>query len=316
MRHDNIFRAFLTLFFMFSVLMSTEIHAGINGLTMLSSFDGSENGVKLFEPSSIWYDRSGNVLLVANTNAHKVQIVTLNGEFKRELGRKSVLKFPYGLAVDSKRTLYVSELNSGIVKVFSRYSENFEEDYVLLDYSKIKTSSPIMAGRVYVDANDNLYIEERNRKEILVFSPDMKFKFMFGGKGAGPGKFFGIDDICVDVGRRIYIADSFAREIKVFSPDGKYLLSIGGNLQQSGLTYQPLSINIDSSNRLWTIDSRGKRILAFDVNGDLLPGTTSNSFMAMSLFMPVDIAIDYLNRLYILDRGAGKINVFNVNTGF
>lgn len=306
---------YLSIFFIVSVLICPDIYARITGMSRLSSIDGSGYGIKLLEPSSIWYDRSGNVFLVANTDAHRVDIVTVNGEFKREMGNKSDLRFPYAVAVDRKRTLYVSEGSSGVVKVISRYSDNFNEDYSLLDFSQVKASYPIKAGKVFVGANDNLYVVDSNEQKILVFTPDLKFKFMFGEKGAGAGKFFKIDDICVDMKGRIYVADSFGGKVQVFGQNGEYLLSIGKHAEK-GFIYHPISIDVDAYNRLWIIDSQKQAILVFDLNGNLLFNSPSNFFIEMSLFSPVDITFDQLNRLYLLDKGTGKINVFQINNGF
>ena len=70
-----------------------------------------------------------------------------------------------------------------------------------------------------IDANDNIYVTDKNNNRVQIFSNDGQFIGKFGVAGAGDGQLNGPEGVGVDKDTgTVYVADTGNTRIQVFKP--------------------------------------------------------------------------------------------------
>lgn len=280
------------------------------------AFGSHDVRAPLVEPSSLWFDRYRNRILVTSTGTHQVLVYSPEGTLLQVLGRNGGLELPYGVAADRSGNLYISEKQMGKIKVLRHYDEilvqETKEEYEVLPLDTIEGDKPVKAARLAVGLDDRLYVIDAANHRILVLNPDGSMVFSFGGRGLGSGQFLEPADLCMDPSGRIYVTDPGAKRILVFSGKGKYLYRLGRNIQQAQGFDQAEGIAIDRHNNLWMSDPVKQNLFVEDPNGNRILTVPESPGGGVILFLPVDLAFDTTDRLYVLEKGANAIRVFGV----
>ena len=164
--------------------------------------------------------RSG-LLYVVDTYSLRVTVFDSDGRYKRGYTLADVLELDekeasenaiFGFTVDGEGSLLFT-----IPTLFSVYRVSPE--------GKVETfgeagSSPgkfsIVSG-IAVDGEGYIYLSDRNRSVIMIYSPDLKFRHEFGFRGFGPGGLIIPRDLDVDGNGTVYVAQMGRRGIKAFS---------------------------------------------------------------------------------------------------
>ena len=136
--------------------------------------DDKTNSGKLFQPTNLAVDKSGNRLLVSDTGANCVQVYDLDGNYLRTFGRQGVapgmFARPKGVAVDRNGYAYVVDAATQVVQIFDT------EGRLLLFFGEAGASTRgevILPAAVKVDY-DNLsyfqkYVAPGRQCEYLIF---------------------------------------------------------------------------------------------------------------------------------------------------
>jgi hypothetical protein len=69
---------------------------------------------------------------------------------------------------------------------------------------------------IATDDRGNIFLTDRRRSVVMVFSPDLKFLNEFGYRGFGPGNLIVPDDIVLDGNNKVYVAQMRKRGIQVY----------------------------------------------------------------------------------------------------
>lgn len=84
--------------------------------------DDKTNSGKLFQPTNLAVDQTGNRLLVSDTGGFCVQVYDLDGNYLRTIGRQGVapglFSRPKGVAVDRSGHAYVVDAATQVVQIF------------------------------------------------------------------------------------------------------------------------------------------------------------------------------------------------------
>ena len=76
-----------------------------------------------FLAAGITFDRKSENILVRDSNDHRVQLFSKQGEYLKQFGRKGnfdhQLQYPHGLSVDSDGNVIVADSSNKVTKMFS-----------------------------------------------------------------------------------------------------------------------------------------------------------------------------------------------------
>lgn len=162
----------------------------------------------------------GGLLYLVDISSLRVAVFDADGRYRRgyeladslELGQEQARdNSMFGFTVDLEGSLYFT-----IPTLFSVYR-------VTVD-GKVETfgeagSSPgkfsIVSG-IAVDDDGYIYLSDRNRSVVMIYSPDLKFRYEFGYRGVGPDSLIVPRDLGVDGKGTVYVAQMGKRGIKAF----------------------------------------------------------------------------------------------------
>ena len=213
---------------------------------------------------------------------------------------------PYGVAVDSRGTLYVSDTGVKLVFAFDLAAEREAEKMALIGMKK-----PGRLGRpvgLAVDADDNLYVSDGIGRKVVVYGPDHEFVSAIGQysdleRPAG----MAIDN----ERRRLYIVDVAAHDVKAYSLDGEFLFSFGERGTGDGRFNFPTNIAVDESGRILVVDSMNNRVQIFDSKGGFVNKFGQMGRVAGSFARPKGIALDSDGNIYVVDAAFDNVQIFN-----
>ncbi len=119
------------------------------------------NAAKLFQPTNLAVDKSGNRLLVSDTGGNCVQVYDLDGNYLRTIGRQGVapgmFARPKGVAVDRNGLTYVVDAATQVVQIFDT------EGRLLLFFGEAGASlhgEVILPASVKVDYDNVAYFQK------------------------------------------------------------------------------------------------------------------------------------------------------------
>lgn len=248
-------------------------------------------------------------------------------------------KTPFGIASDSKGTVYVSDIHDRNLRVIDMNAptiEYFTKDFLftaplgmtidsrdnlyVADGAKGKVfvfgpnkqplftfgSPEVISKPAYLAINEKLgriYVSDGDGHRIVVFDLQGKSLFSFGQRGRGEGELYSPQGLAIDRNGHVYVADMLNARIQVFDADGKYLSKFGQRGDQIWQFDRPKSLAFDSEDHLYVLDSRKSVIIIYDTEGKLLltTGTGSPSTHKMGFGLPSSIFIDANDRIYVAD---------------
>jgi DNA-binding beta-propeller fold protein YncE len=149
---------------------------------------------------------------VSDSSNHRVHILnsdfTTYGIFGSEGSDKRQLKYPRGIAFDSKQNVYIGEHNKDTrIQVFTAEGEH------LRWLGDTKLNCPY---DVWIDSNDIAYVCDTNNDRICIFDSSGTLLHSFGTKGKSPGQFKGPFGITIDKNGLLYVSDHYNGRVQIF----------------------------------------------------------------------------------------------------
>lgn len=271
----------------------------------ITSFEDSKDRGFLKDPISLSVDDSNGDLIIANTGKSEVLILDSMGNPRGNIGSGDSAIDPYGVAVDQKGRIFVSELTGSYIKTFNPMGS-------LISTINLQgeDGSGIRPGRMSIGSKDNLYIVDRQNQHVYVI--DEKGNSLLIVKTKKDKKQQMLQDVAFDENGNIYCLNSLGPVVNVFDRKGQYTNSFGSHSSADDGFSFPTSISLDKKGRIWIVDSFQHKIKVFDSKGNFLLqfggiGTKSEKF-----FFPIDIVFGKEGKLYVLEKGANRIQVFQV----
>lgn len=260
---------------------------------------GSE---RLFRsPLSIAIDESNGDLIVTSFEAAEVVIIDKSGNLIKRLGAQAGITSPYGVSIDEKGRIYVTEVHTGLLKVFS--PGGILVDKIDLSDVMKRTVSP---GRITIDKEGLIYISDLVVNEILILNDKGDFVRSVGNfdsiqkAGNAEGNILGIS--------------SMGNAVKVFDNEGVLLHSFGNHGDESQTNFSfPAGFDVDSKGRLWIADAFQHRLKVFTLEGKFLFNFGYMTEKKWMFFFPVDLCFGKKGELFVVEKGANRIQVFQVS---
>lgn len=199
--------------------------------------------------------------------------------------------WPFGIAVDDKGQIYVSDQWRNNIQVFDQEGK-FVRKFGTSGSGDGELCRP--AG-LAVEASGNIIVVDSGNNRLQVFTPEGKFVGKCGSAGKGEGEFNQPWGITLDKGGNILVADWKNHRIQKLSAHGKFLHSIGsyGKLSEPDGAY---------------------RVTIFGpyVSGD---SEKAGHPRTDQFNHPTDVAVDGDGDLYVCDWGNHRVCVFDSEGG-
>ena len=170
-----------------------------------------------------------------------------------------MLNQPYGVAVNERDEIAVTEHGNHRVQVFSSdgtYLRSFGRQ------GNKQGEFKYPCGITKHETNNIIVVESGNHR-VQFFSEQGEYLSQFGGKGNLDHQLFTPLSLSVDNKGNILVADSVNKSIKIFSPDGHYLNKFGG---EGSFTFPVHCVQYDKY--LIVSDRDEHCIKVFDRNGN------------------------------------------------
>jgi DNA-binding beta-propeller fold protein YncE len=213
---------------------------------------------------------------------------------------------PMGLAVsDDGNRLYVSDYAQLAVFVF---------DFQKKTFAKIGKDTPLARPMgVALDADENIYVVEQEKKGVSVFDRAGQFiRFITDPSIEKPA------GVAIDrtLGR-IYVADpahtkSETHTVKIFDLLGRLQGTLGkGRGAGNGQLQFPTYVSVDKLGNVYVTDTLNSRVQVFDTNGQFVRrfGERGNSWGMFD--KPKGVATDTFGNVYVVDSGWSNVQIFN-----
>jgi len=213
---------------------------------------------------------------------------------------------PMGLAVsDDGDRLYVSDIAQGAVFAF---------DFPQKSFTKIGSTERLAQPvGLALDAQENLYVVEQQKKGISVFDrAGNRLRFITDASLERPS------GIAIDAVRgKLYVADtshtkSKNHTVKVFNLDGQLLGEIGHEKGNAPGQFKfPTYLTLDAQGNLYVTDTLNARVQAFDPDGNYLKSFGQRGDGWGMFDTAKGVAVDSFGNVYVADSTWSNVQIFN-----
>jgi sugar lactone lactonase YvrE len=232
------------------------------------------------------------------------------------------LDYPFGVAVDSHGTLYISDaINNrvrkvsadGIIETIAGIGEAGSSG----DGGRAREARLSSPSGLAVDSHGNVYVADCGSNSVRQISSDGMIRTVVGGLKCPHGVF-------VDAKDTLFIADTFNHFIKRLDPDGTVRTIAGtgkqeftgdeGPASEAGLA-APDSLAIDSQGNIYIADRANWRVRKITRDGTIHtiagnhePGFSGDGGPALKApIFPTSVAVDVRGRVYVTDHNRIRV---------
>jgi len=267
---------------------------------------------------------SGN-LYIADSGNHRVQILTLDGDYVDTIGTVGTLGssidhffYPYGVDVDDEGNIYIADYKNQRVQV---YNGNHEYQFKIGTTLESGTDAGHFdhPSNLAVD-NGKIFVADYGNNRVQVFEDDGIFLKSIGADSEhtiSHFDFYDPRDVTVGPDDRVYVSDRMNHRVQVLGPDFSYLFTIGTSGESgSANTHlnQPYDVDI-SNNWIVVADSANNRIQFFDLGGTYL--RTLEGSGSHQLNYPCGVKVcDEQELIAVADTYNDRIEVYDFNFTF
>lgn len=234
---------------------SGNLYLSDKGKKIVYEFDSTGkvlNSLTMASPNSVFLDNR-DMLYVANENSVVTQTreaisFTLTKEGKAELLEeiKSAAVNPFG-------DYFVVSGKAPGIQVYD------QKGTTIISPGFTKTEREF--SKVLTNAKNQVYALDKQRKTMLLFSPDGTVVFPLGPQGKNY-QFEKIDDFAIDRANHIYLLTKNPRGVLIFSPAGALLKFIASDKKGGSLVFEDAKlIAVGPSGSIYILDKDQKRIL-------------------------------------------------------
>jgi len=278
------------------------------GRTLRTAFFGPDATRRFLTPHAVAVHDNGNLVAVADTNAHCVFVFDLAKESYKTVepgGGTSVgLDTPVGLAWDGDQ-LFIADAGLAAV-VIVRPGSSIEPRTV----GGNQLVRP--AGITLNPANHLLYVSDSGAHAIVVLTTEGDFIRRFGTRGSSTGELNYPAQIACDSKGNVFVADTLNFRVQRFSAQGDPLGSFGMKGDAGGDFALPKGVAVDRAGNVWVVDAQFENVQGFDGQGRLLLAFGGEGRGAGEFWLPAGAAVDARNRLWVADTYNRRVQVFSI----
>ncbi len=258
-------------------LVTTLAGSAVRGMA-----DGMGTAASFGWPGSVAVDGSGNVY-VADADYHKIRKITPAGVVTTlagsgtagsadGTGNAASFNLPYGVAVDSRGSVYVADKNNNKIRKITPMGEvtTFAGSGTAGSADGMGTAASFSTPTsIAVDSSDNVYVGDEGSFKIRKITPAGLVTTLAGSgssvtvDGTGTAASFGsLGGIAVDGSGSVYVGDIGSNQIRKITPAGVVTTLAGaggaGAVNGTGTVASfksPRGVAVDSSGNVYVADS-------------------------------------------------------------
>jgi hypothetical protein len=209
------------------------------------------------------------------------------------------IKKPYGIALRNGK-LYICDLGLSGLEIIDLDKNTFS---YFIPKGKGFLKTPI---NCFVDENDQLYVADGERKQVVLFNADGECTGSFGDAD----KFKPTDVFVYD--NKVWVANLKNNRINVYGKEPHHLLYSfpDSALGHQGYLFSPTNIFV-TERYVYVSDMGDFKIKVYDHSGKFIRSVGSAGDKPGQLARPKGIAVDREENLYIVDAGIENTQIFN-----
>lgn len=214
---------------------------------------------------------------------------------------------PWGIAVDRKGYLYVSDHTSNGSGVVYKFSP---DGAVIWSVNTVDGLDIIPYG-VAVDPAGNTYFSDWLNHRIVKLAANGDFLCTWGRPGTQDGELNRPAGLAIDRSGNILVADSENGRIQRFSSSGVFLDHFGDAGSQAGQLSFPLGIFVDATGTISVSDAgSNQRIQEFSADGDFLSSWGYDNQGNDGVRQPHALTTTEAGTIYVADYSNNRILIF------
>jgi len=181
----------------------------------------------------------------------KIKFYKLDGRMRFEAGSSGdedgKFDSPRGVFL-AKDKIYVADTGNDRIQIFSR-----DGIYLNKVANKEEGENELFKepARVAVDNSNNMFVLDKEAKQVLVFAPDKKLLYRIGGKEDQPDAYTALYDIAVDNDENLYVLGAIEGNkttVQVFNGPTR-IVSFGARVEGRVGLDEPVAISIPPANK-------------------------------------------------------------------
>ena len=223
------------------------------------------------------------------------------------------VKGPWGVAVNQRGEVVVTELNGCCVSVFSQCGKKLRS-FGILGSGCGQFNAP---RGVTVDSDGNILVADSSNQRIQKFTTTGEFLTAFGTEGSGPIQFNLPYDVTFNsINNKMYVVDHFNHRVQVFNSNHTFYSTFGTKGSGKGQFEFPWSIACDSTGKVYVTDSNNHRIQVFTAGGKFLRMFGRCGEGRGELNRPAGITVDTNDIVYVSEFHNERVSVFTCEGQF
>jgi DNA-binding beta-propeller fold protein YncE len=280
---------------------------------------GGSRDPMIMNPMGVAVSDDGQRLYIADYGGGRVLVADFAAKSVTAFAPDEPMKRPFGVALDEKENVYVSDAASSLVRVYTRGGARLRE----LGAGELERPTGLALDRerrlLYVSDTSS---RKSQQHRVRAFSLDDATVRDVGArageptKGDGDGRFYFPTYLALDARGNLYVSDSMNFRIQVFAPDGSFVRKFGENGDGPGTFSRLKGLAFDSFGNLYAVDGGHSNVQIFNAEFQPLMWFGGYAKKIEYFDVPSGIAIDRKrNRIYVCNEFVSRINVYDlVNT--
>ena len=203
---------------------------------------------------------------------------------------------PYGLAVDSKGSIYIADGKVGAIFIFNTETKELQ----MIKHGRDAHFGDIIG--LAIDDSDRLFVSDTKLHHIVVFDKNHKVEGSISEGVVDPGG-MAIDN----ENRFLYVADPALDQVLVYDADKLTLIRKIGTagkkhtLTAPGQFSVPTNVAVDADGNLYVTDMYNNRVEVFDADGNFIRAWGKAGDRPGTFSRPKGIAIDADGHVWVAD---------------
>ncbi len=296
----------LFLLFLFVFISSSSAYQQIEFVRELGAAGKKAGQRQLNAPRAIAL--AGEKVYVADTSAHRIVVLDLNGKTALTWGAKGEkpgqFRSPSGIAVDEQGRVYVADTGNHRIQVFDAEGKalrSFGAKGSGLREFNSPSGLAAQRGLLYVADTGNSRVQVLTLDGIFMRELSVKTK---KDEMKAPVA------AAVDAQNRIYVLDSENNKIRIFDADGNQLDQFGAKGRGAEGFDRPQGLAVDSRGSIFVADTGNGKLKKFDQQGKLVGSLGSEGDGPGQFREATGMAVDRDGKVYVLDAGKHTLQIF------
>ena len=242
---------------------------------------------------------------VVQVNARQFKSVL---SFGKEGSAAGMLLYPWGVAVNKRNEIAVTDNGNNRVQLFSS-NGTYLRSFGTKGDKQGEFNFP--TGIAFDIKNENIFVSDTSNHRVQVFSKQGEYLKQFGGKGSLDHQLQYPRGLSVDSDGNVIVADTENKVIKIFSPSGQFLRKI----DREGSFNKPWYC-VQCENFLIVSDSEENSIKVFSREGDFLYKFGKKGKRDGEFNIPRCLSVNKAGHLMVCDSENNRFQVFDLNGKF